>query len=156
PLTRIVIDERLQLPTDSRLAQSAKETPVIVFTLSDYTKKTEELTRSGVAVIRTVAKGQKIDLQAALAELAKREITSVIVEGGSETNGRFVSERLVDKYTFFIAPKVIGGREAPGPIGGEGIAVLDEALLFESFNFRVVGQDIEITAYPLREKKLEE
>jgi len=156
PLVRIVLDERLQLPTDSRLVQTAKDTPLLVFTISNDSKKVDSLINSGTTVLSVAEKAQKIDLREMLTELAKRDITSLLVEGGSETNGRFVAERLVDKFTFYVAPKIIGGKSAPASIGGDGIVALDDALLFESFNFRMVGQDMEFTAYPLRGNKTEE
>ena len=60
------------------------------------------------------------DLAGVFAELKKREIQSVLVEGGTEVAGGFCDARLIDKITFIAAPLVIGGREAPIAIGGAG------------------------------------
>jgi diaminohydroxyphosphoribosylaminopyrimidine deaminase/5-amino-6-(5-phosphoribosylamino)uracil reductase len=149
PLVRIVLDERLQLPATCKLARTAKETPVVVFTLTDDEAKTASLTSLGCTVIRTSASGQKIDLDAVMAELASRDITSLLVEGGSETNGRFIAERLIDKITVFIAPKIIGGRAALGSVGGDGCTSLSDSLQLYGLKHRMVGQDLEVTGYPL-------
>ena len=153
PLFRIVLDERLQLPVDCKLAQTARETPVIVFTLSEDKSRKAELAAIGITVVRTKAAGQKINLDAMLSELAAREITSLLVEGGAETNGRFIYERLVDKITVFIAPKIIGGRSALGAVGGDGCASLSDAFQLHNLTHRMVGQDLEITGYPLLNDK---
>src|SRR5262245_65784458 len=61
-----------------------------------------------------------LDLNEILAEIGRRQLTSLIVEGGSEVAGSFVERRLVDKATFFIAPRIIGGSDAIAGIGGGG------------------------------------
>ena len=58
--------------------------------------------------------------------LSRREITSVLIEGGGEINASAVAAGIVDKVICFIAPKIIGGRKAPGPIGGEGFPKLSD------------------------------
>ena len=78
----------------------------------------------------------------------KRNIQSVLVEGGSEIAGAFCDARLVDKVTFIAAPLIIGGREAPIAIGGRGASNLNEALLLNDVVTRELGDDIEITGYP--------
>jgi diaminohydroxyphosphoribosylaminopyrimidine deaminase/5-amino-6-(5-phosphoribosylamino)uracil reductase len=149
PMVRVVLDERLQLQPDCKLARTAKEAPVIVFTLSDDEAKTTNLSSLGATIIRTDAAGRNVDLDAMLSELASRDITSLLVEGGAETNGRFIAERLVDKITVFIAPKIIGGRAALGSVGGEGCASLSDSLQLYGLSHRMVGQDLEVTGYPL-------
>ncbi len=146
PLVRVVLDNRLRLQAESRLVSSAGEFPIIVFTNSRDVKKIAMLRDRGVDVIELDMGGR--DLTGLLAELKTREIQSVLVEGGSEVAGSFCDEKLVDKITFIAAPIVIGGREAPGAIGGAGAVSLAEALHISDITVEQLGDDIEISGYP--------
>jgi diaminohydroxyphosphoribosylaminopyrimidine deaminase/5-amino-6-(5-phosphoribosylamino)uracil reductase len=146
PLVRVVLDNRLGLPVESKLVSSANEFPVMVFTNSRDLEKASALKNRGVEVISLDMGGR--DLVGILQELKLREIQSVLVEGGGEVAGSFCDERLVDKLTFIAAPIVIGGREAPGAIGGAGAASLDGALTITGLTVEKLGTDIEITGYP--------
>lgn len=101
-------------------------------------------TSSGTAASRdmSVASGQslfsgeavdadrsaKVDLSAMLDRIGAMGIDSLLVEGGSELNWSMVAEGLVDEYYIFVAPKIVGGRDAKGPVGGEGFARMAEAV----------------------------
>jgi len=63
-----------------------------------------------------------VDLRSLLAELGRREMTNVLVEGGAEVLGTFLDRRLADEAWVFVAPRIIGGRLALGAVGGEGTA----------------------------------
>jgi diaminohydroxyphosphoribosylaminopyrimidine deaminase / 5-amino-6-(5-phosphoribosylamino)uracil reductase len=75
-------------------------------------------------------------------------LQSLLVEGGSAVAGEFIDARLVNKITFFIAPKIIGGTEAPSAIGGSGIETMADALELERISVTRRGDDIEVTGYP--------
>src|SRR6185295_17394558 len=96
-LVRVILDNRLQIPVDSRIVATAKEIPTIVFTHSDDTEKKGALSAKGVELIESGMGGR--DLISVLAELKKRDIQSVLVEGGTEVAGAFCDARLVDKLT---------------------------------------------------------
>lgn len=145
PLVRIVLDNRLRIPADSTLVTTASEFPTIVFTNSNEEEKVETLFRLGVQVPRVDSR----DLKAVLEELRKREIQSVLVEGGTEVAGAFVDAGLVDKVTFIVAPIVLGGRQAPNAIGGHGPDSLADALRLANIAISRLGGDIELTGYPL-------
>ena len=68
-----------------------------------------------------------VDLQALLALLGERDVTSVLVEGGGALLGSFFDRPLVDKVYAFIAPVIVGGAAAPSPAAGEGIERLADA-----------------------------
>lgn len=145
-LVRIVLDNRLRIRLDSTLVTTATETPTIIFSSSTDEEKIEKLFRHGVHVPRINAR----DLRAVLEELKKREIESVLVEGGTEVAGAFVDARLVDKLSFIAAPIVIGGHDAPVAIGGTGAATLSEAFRLKDLEITLLGDDIEITGYPTK------
>jgi diaminohydroxyphosphoribosylaminopyrimidine deaminase/5-amino-6-(5-phosphoribosylamino)uracil reductase len=72
----------------------------------------------------------------------------VLIEGGAATAGRFVDARLVNKVTFFVAPKIVAGVAAPSAIGGTGIEKMAEALELERVEVGQRGKDLEISGYP--------
>ena len=118
-LVRVVLDERLQTDPESQLVQTAKEAPVLIFSgESPDAGKTEVLQSRGVEIVSDGSKGR--DLPAVLEELGKRSLQSVLVEGGATVAGNLIDAGMVDKVTFFLAPVIIGGREAPSAIGGYG------------------------------------
>lgn len=147
PLVRVVLDNRLNIPHDSTLVTTAREKPTIVFTNSGYREKIGVLRKIGVEVIELEMGGS--DLAAVLGELKKRNLQSVLIEGGTEIAGSFCDARLVDKVTFIAAPLIIGGREAPNAIGGAGASDLNDALRLTDVVTTKLGDDIEITGYPV-------
>ena len=80
-------------------------------------------------------------------ELGRKEITSVLIEGGGEINAAALQAGIVDKLMFFIAPKLIGGKDAPGPIGGVGIARLAEAFELRDVKTTQIDTDFLIEGY---------
>ena len=136
-----MLDRHLRLSPESRLATSASEAPLIVF---------GEPESPGTAALR--AQGVEIakqrDLCGVLHELGSRSLQSVLVEGGSTIAGEFLDAGLVNKVTFFIAPKIIGGVDAPSAIGGTGVEAMAEALELERVTVAQHGKDIEVTGYP--------
>ncbi len=146
PLERVVLDNQLQTPPDSTLSVTANETPTIIFTNSRDASKIKALRDKGVDVVESPMGGR--DLNRVLAELKRRNIQSVLVEGGTEIAGSFCDARLVDKITFIMAPMLIGGREAPNAIGGAGASEFSEVLQLRNITTTKLGDDIEITGYP--------
>jgi diaminohydroxyphosphoribosylaminopyrimidine deaminase/5-amino-6-(5-phosphoribosylamino)uracil reductase len=75
-------------------------------------------------------------------ELARRGVVSLLLEGGSTLNASALKERVVDRLTFFLAPKIIGGKRAPGVIGGDGTLRIKDAEAWEIVKVRRMGPDI--------------
>ncbi len=146
PLVRVVLDNRLQIPLESRLVRTAIETPLLVFTNSRDIVAKSALRDRGVDVIELPMGGR--DLGLVLSELRKLEIQSVLVEGGSDIAGAFCDAELVDKVTFIAAPMIIGGRTAPVAVGGKGADSLKNAPRLHETSVTQLGDDIEVTGYP--------
>ncbi|HMO82072.1 MAG TPA: bifunctional diaminohydroxyphosphoribosylaminopyrimidine deaminase/5-amino-6-(5-phosphoribosylamino)uracil reductase RibD [Pyrinomonadaceae bacterium] len=146
PLARVVLDNSLRLPVDSKLAATTDQAPTIVMTNCIDPELTARLSDRGVEII-PVDKGAR-NLEGVLEELKRREIQSVLVEGGTAVAGAFVDARLVDKVTFMIAPLIVGGSEAPAAVGGRGIDELAKAMRLRDTAVFQHGEDIEITGYP--------
>ena len=149
PFARVILDNRLRIPMDSTLVATASETPTVVFSNSTDEEKVEALFQRGVQVPRIDAR----ELDAVLRELYEREIQSVLVEGGTEVAGAFCDARLVDKFTFMVAPLVIGGHDAPLAIGGKGACSLENAISLNGVEISRHSSDFEITGYPIEGSK---
>jgi diaminohydroxyphosphoribosylaminopyrimidine deaminase/5-amino-6-(5-phosphoribosylamino)uracil reductase len=147
PLVRVVLDESLCLAPSSQLAGTAREFPLIVFTSQRADKARVSLLEStGAEVIQDEAGGRH--LQTVLDALGERSIQSVLVEGGGQVAGAFLDSGLVDKVTFFIAPMIIGGREASPSVAGRGAEKIADAVRLREVETRTHAQDIEVTGYP--------
>lgn len=146
PLVRVLLDDGLLLPPQSQLAQTATEIPLLMFTgPNSEVQRKSELEKAGVEIL---SEPSGRDLNGVMAELGSRSLQSVLVEGGANVAGALLHAGLVDKVTFFIAPRLIGGREAPSAIGEPGIERLSDAVDLEDVQIVQRGSDFEITGYP--------
>ena len=119
---RIVLDSLGNTPLESQLVRTARDTPTIVVTtvLADA-DRCSALRAAGVRVlmIEPGSTGHP-DLKVLLAELGHQRLTNVLVEGGGQVLGAFFDLNLIDEVHAFIAPKLIGGANAPSPLMGDG------------------------------------
>jgi diaminohydroxyphosphoribosylaminopyrimidine deaminase/5-amino-6-(5-phosphoribosylamino)uracil reductase len=150
PLVRVVLDESFEVSTESQLVRTADESSVLIFTGDSVAESKAVALPSGVEVIRDQASGR--NLATVLAELGRREIQSLLVEGGANVAGDFLDAGLVNKVSFFIAPTIIGGRDAPSAVQGKGAAKLTESIELEDLEVTQRGPDIEFTGYPIKKR----
>lgn len=145
---RIVVDSHLRTPPDARALQLAaerpEERPLIIATTEAAAHEHERvLARPGVEILRLPAEPEgRVDLRTLCKRMAEREIISLLVEGGAELNASFLAAHLAHKALIFIAPKIVGGRTAPTPVGGAGLETLEQAYRLESVRLRRFGKDI--------------
>lgn len=134
---RVVVDSQLRLRMSARVV--GPNTLIA-------TTRAGRMGAAEVVKFPATADGQ-VALQPLLEELGKRGILSVLVEGGSTVHASFVAQGLVDKMYAYIAPRIIGGRDAPSPIGGAGIEHLAEAIPLRELDATRLGADLLITGY---------
>jgi len=140
--TRVVLDNKASVPLNSKVFHRAREEKVIYFSgLETAVLRERKLKAKGVEVVKLKERKGTLPIRAVMKELAEREITSVLIEGGGEIHASALKEKVVDKIVFFFAPKIIGGRNAPGVVGGEGIARLQDALELQDIDMTNVGND---------------
>lgn len=145
---RVIIDGHLQLPLSGKIARTAERQRTLVFCSNQADPRTQlKLERMGLHVIRLDCHPDTVPLETVLDLLGRMDICSLLVEGGGEVNGYLLERDLVDRVYWFIAPKIIGGREAPSPIGGQGRALMQEAVELKSVEMQTFGPDIMITGY---------
>lgn len=127
---RIIVDSSAKIPLTANvlnLERSAGMT-IIATTNKALPEKVDALESKGAKVLVLPDINGKVDLNALVDELGKLSIDSVLVEGGSELNYSLLEAGLIDKVISFIAPKIIGGRNAKTPVGGEGISAMAHAI----------------------------
>ena len=144
-LLRVVIDNEARTPLTANVVADGLAPTIIFVSERAPAEKIAALCAAGVEVIQL--NGENIDTRAMLAELGKREITSLLVEGGGTVNFSFVEADLVDKVQAFIAPLIIGGESAKTPVEGNGAAALGMAMRLRDITLERVGEDILLTGY---------
>ncbi|MBI2424430.1 MAG: bifunctional diaminohydroxyphosphoribosylaminopyrimidine deaminase/5-amino-6-(5-phosphoribosylamino)uracil reductase RibD [Candidatus Hydrogenedentes bacterium] len=139
--TRIVLDSGSGLAPDLKVFTLESTAPTWVVT-------TEARAYPGAGEVIVVPRTTNgADLAAMMDELGSRQITSLLIEGGGKTLGSAFAAGLVDKVCFFIAPKIIGGREAPTPVEGDGAERVDLGIALRNMEVSQVGADLLVTAY---------
>jgi diaminohydroxyphosphoribosylaminopyrimidine deaminase/5-amino-6-(5-phosphoribosylamino)uracil reductase len=134
---RVVVDSQL------RIRQSAR-----IVGLNTLIATTRQGRVGAAEVLRLPAGADgRVSLPALLDELGSRGMLSLLVEGGAEVHASFFGEGLVDKVYAFIAPRLIGGREAPSPLGGNGVEHLAGSTQLRELDLTRLGDDVLITGY---------
>lgn len=129
--TRIVLDPHLRTPRDAQLIQTAPQTPTLLFCASEASRENRQaLVNAGCEVVPVDCDASGLPLDSILRLLYERKMTNVLVEGGGQTLGQFFERQFVDEVHCYIAPRLIGGRDAPGPWHTHGAARVAEALHF--------------------------
>ncbi len=143
---RVVVDGAARTPADAKLLSEPGRTLIAVSRADDAACR--RLADKGADVEAIPADSGTVDLQRLLEALAGRDVSSVLVEGGGALLGSLFDEGLIDKYVAFVAPTIIGGDTAPGPIGGQGAEGIADALRLQSVTVEQLGSDIMVVGYP--------
>lgn len=140
---RIVVDSSLRIDINANVVQDKSAKTIVATTDKADKDKILKLQAQDVDVI-VVDKDEndKVDIEKLLDILGQQNICSILVEGGATLSGSFVARKLVDKVYFFIAPKIIGGKEAKTPVAGTGILNLQEALALKDIQIEKLEEDI--------------
>ena len=139
---RVVLDSQLKIRQSARVVGA---NTVIATTKPG---------RVGLAEVLTLPATEtgRVNLEDLMDELGKRNILSVLVEGGAEVHAALFEANLVDKVYAYVAPRLIGGHDAPGPLGGLGIERLDSAKTLDELDVTRLGNDLLISGYVHRDR----
>jgi diaminohydroxyphosphoribosylaminopyrimidine deaminase/5-amino-6-(5-phosphoribosylamino)uracil reductase len=140
---RIVLDSAGRTPPDARLLRP--DTPgrtVIACTAATPEARRAAWRARGADVLVVAGDGPRVDLRHLLVELGARGLNTLLVEGGGEVLASCFAAGLVDRALAFVAPKLIGGRAAPGPLGGLGVATMGEAYRLRDIVIRHFDDDL--------------
>ncbi|RYD04805.1 hypothetical protein N752_12835 [Desulforamulus aquiferis] len=145
---RVIVDSTARTPTAAKiLLQESAAYTIIATTEAAPVERRASLMAAGAEVIVVPGPGPTVDLVKLMEILGEKEISSVLIEGGGKVNGSALSAGIVDKVAWFIAPTIIGGDDAPGPVRGPGIKGLGDATRLYNLSFEGLGSDIYITGY---------
>lgn len=146
---RIVLDGRGRLPLAARVFDVA-EAPTLVATVAMPARRADELRAQGVDVVEVAGDADgRVDVEALLDVLGRRGLLHVLVEGGAAVHGSFLDARAVDAVWAVVAPTIVGGAAAPGPVGGRGAGRLAEAVHLADVTMRAAGDDLVVQGRPI-------
>lgn len=146
---RVIIDSKLRIPLTSRvLDTSTGQGTMIATTRSAPADKIEGLEKMGlkVTVVDNREDGE-VSLRSLMSLLGKSNITSVLIEGGSEISSSALREGIVDKVVVFYSPRIIGGRDSISMVGGPAPKALDESIFLKDISIKRLGEDIMVQGY---------
>ncbi len=144
---RIVLDSRLRIPEEAKVIGTSPSKVIIAATELASRERIEKLEKRGVRILFLDSKEGRVDLKSCLSKLGEMGIMSLLVEGGSQVNGSFLDEALIDKLILFLSPRVIGDQQAPGIFGGRGGSNLQEAVAIKEMKPKRIGEDILLQGY---------
>ncbi|MEW5996524.1 MAG: bifunctional diaminohydroxyphosphoribosylaminopyrimidine deaminase/5-amino-6-(5-phosphoribosylamino)uracil reductase RibD [Candidatus Micrarchaeota archaeon] len=141
---RVIVDGRLRIPLDADVLRNPDGKTIVAVCGRAPENKIRKLRRRGVGVF--CCGKAMVDMRRLLLGLGAMGMKKIMIEGGSELNANALEAGIVDKLYLFIAPRVIGGRDAKGVIGGKGIEKIKEALPLANMRVRKVGRDLFLEA----------
>ena len=137
---KVVVDSHLRMAPGLNLVKHNPEKLIIAATSKAGRAKIKQLEQKGVAVLIIQSKKGHVDLAALMKALAKRDITSIIIEGGATLNTEAIKEGLVDKVMFFINPSIIGS--GISSLGDLGIKDINKKIVLRNVSYRKLGKDM--------------
>jgi diaminohydroxyphosphoribosylaminopyrimidine deaminase/5-amino-6-(5-phosphoribosylamino)uracil reductase len=147
---RVVLDSRARLGADARLIHAGTPARALVAVGSEApADRVTALQAAGATVVRCPTREGRVDPAGLLGLLFARDVRAVLVEGGAETHAAFLDAGLVDRVALFLAPLLLGGRAAPGVVGGAG-RELKSAVRLGPTTVTPLGDDLLLEADVIR------
>jgi len=146
---RVIVDSKARTPPTAQVFKQPGKI-IVATTPAAPSAQTKKLKAAGAEVLELPLFSPDevlVDLGELLAELGRRQITGVMVEGGGTLLGTFFEQGLVDKVIVFIAPVIIGGAEARLAVGGKGAERITDALRLSHVKVERFGDDVMICGY---------
>ncbi|MCA9120936.1 MAG: bifunctional diaminohydroxyphosphoribosylaminopyrimidine deaminase/5-amino-6-(5-phosphoribosylamino)uracil reductase RibD [Planctomycetaceae bacterium] len=144
--TRVILDSSASLSLNSKLIASVDSAPILVVAATDAPRENvKQLMAKGCEVILCDGDTLTSRLDKLMVELGRRRLNNVLVEGGATLLGTLQDANMLDELHVFIAPKIVGGADAPGPVGGAGLDRLVDARRLMNWTVREVDGDVYVT-----------
>ena len=147
--TRIILDRENKIPLKAKVFSNSKKQRVIYVAGSKLSLQRKKiLVAKNIEIINGKTNKSGFDLKHLMKHLVKKDLTSVLIEGGGEINNSALKAGIVDKIYIFISPILIGGKQAPGLIGGLGVSKIVKALSLKNMKVTEMGEDLMVEAEP--------
>jgi diaminohydroxyphosphoribosylaminopyrimidine deaminase / 5-amino-6-(5-phosphoribosylamino)uracil reductase len=139
---KIIIDSQLSTPQDSAIfSKGAKVIIVTLPSLEGQETENRKMLSQKATILEVKEKDGQINLKDCLKKLLKLGVYSILVEGGGTLIGSLFDQALVDRVMFFIAPKIIGGKEAISSVMGQGVALVERSVKVSDLKVKRLGDD---------------
>ncbi|MEK3934024.1 bifunctional diaminohydroxyphosphoribosylaminopyrimidine deaminase/5-amino-6-(5-phosphoribosylamino)uracil reductase RibD [Sporosarcina sp. FSL W7-1349] len=144
---RLILDSTLRIPLNSKVVTDG-QAETWIFTAQEYDQDAKkELEKRGVSIFPTSG-AQQVDPNDVVRILGEKLISSVLIEGGGTIHAAFLENQLVDKVEIYLAPKLVGGAQAPTFLEGTGVELMRDAVDLEHLQITQIGKDFKFTGYP--------
>ena len=145
---RVIVDSRLRIPLKAKVLTQRSEARTIIATLTNAPKaKVDKVRAAGAEVLSAKSDRGRVDMRDLMRQLGKRDIMSVLIEGGSEINASALKAGIVDKVFAVIAPTLMTGRDSVCSVGGVSPKRLRDAIGISGFTTRCVDRDLIVEGY---------
>jgi diaminohydroxyphosphoribosylaminopyrimidine deaminase/5-amino-6-(5-phosphoribosylamino)uracil reductase len=145
---RVIVSRHGRLSLSARVFDATLPGRTLLVTANDLPPTdARTLQGRGLELLQLPDGTDGVDLPALLDYLGSIDITSLLVEGGSQTLAGFFGQHLVHKVLTYVAPVIIGGHAAPGPVGGRGVPTMALADRLTAPTYQSLGADLLISAY---------
>ncbi|MFH1359823.1 MAG: bifunctional diaminohydroxyphosphoribosylaminopyrimidine deaminase/5-amino-6-(5-phosphoribosylamino)uracil reductase RibD [Candidatus Omnitrophota bacterium] len=153
PIKKIIIDSTLDTPVRARLFQNTRPQDITLCATKEARKnKLKTFTKKGINVMICPGAKGRVSLRYVFRALAQREITNILIEGGSQIIGSALKKKLVDKMWVLIAPKILGDQKAISSVRGLSPLRIDQAILLKDLACLKIDQDLWVEAYVCRNR----
>jgi len=148
PLLRVILDSRLRLPLERRIAKTAQDDVLVLCSFAEEKKK-KQLLKRGVRVqqLPAATSDGHPDIAAVLRFLGQMEIASLMIEGGAMINWAALAAGIVDKVFLYYAPRILAGTASVPFAAGAGFASISDAAYLKSTRLYQFGEDFAIEGY---------
>lgn len=146
---RIILDSYCRTPLSSNVLDSSAKTIIVT---TNFASKTRigKIQKNKAEVLVVDSKNKRVNIKDLFYKLAKRNITSVLIEGGSEVNADVINSGLADKIYIFFCPLILGGKKAITAVEGKGIKFVKDAIKIKDIEIKKIGSDFLLTGYVYR------
>ncbi len=146
---RIVLDRRNRIPLTAKVFANSKTQRVVYVSSLELSAKREKLLMArNIEVLKVKTLKSGFDFKQLMKLLAQKDLNSILIEGGGEINSSAFEAGIVDRVFAFISPILIGGQQAPSPIGGKGVTKISKAIKLKNMKVIQVGEDLMVEAEP--------
>jgi len=146
---RIILDRRNRIPLTAKVFANSKTQQVIYVSGPNLSTKREKLlTAKNIEILKVKMLKSGFGLKQLMKLLAQKDLNSILIEGGGEINSSAFAAGIVDRIFAFISPILVGGQQAPSPIGGKGVAKITQAMRLKNMKVIQIGEDLMVEAEP--------